>query len=117
MTTNSAKVVLAVDPSTSIYAVVQREGSRASGVVEGAGQGRMVLKWVSQTADLRPGDAVVTSGRGGTYPGGLAIGRIVAVQRNDVASFQEADVQPAVDARHLETVLIVANFLPATEAE
>jgi rod shape-determining protein MreC len=117
VTASSAKIVLAVDPSTSIYAVVQREDSRASGVVEGAGQGRLVLKWVSQTADIRSGDTLVTSGRGGTYPGGIEVGRIGAIQRSDVASFQQADVQPAVDVRHLETILIVANFLPATGTE
>lgn len=114
VTSNAAKVVLSVDPSTSIYAVVQREGSRASGVVDGAGPGKMTMKFVSQTADLRPGDVVVTSGRGGTYPGGIQVGTITTVQRNDVAPFQQAELQPAVDARHLETVLIVANFLPVT---
>ncbi|HEX2170924.1 MAG TPA: rod shape-determining protein MreC [Dehalococcoidia bacterium] len=116
-TNNAAKIVLSVDPSTSIYAVVQREGARASGVVEGAGQGRMTMKFVSQSADLRPGDVVVTSGRGGTYPGGIVVGEVIEVQRNDVAPFQQAELRPAVDPRHLESVLIVANFLPTTAGE
>lgn len=117
VTNGTAKVLLSIDPSTSIYAVVQREGERISGVVEGTGEDRLRLKYVSQNADLRSGDAVVTSGRGGAYPGGIQIGEISIVQRNDVAPFQEADVRPAVDARHLETLLVVVNFLPATTEE
>jgi rod shape-determining protein MreC len=116
-TNNSAKIILSVDPSTSIYSVVQREGSRASGVVEGAGRGQLVMKFISQSADIRVGDVVVTSGRGGTYPGGIVVGEVVTVQRNDVAPFQQAELRPAVDPRHLEAALIVANFLPATAGE
>ena len=117
VSTNSAKIVLVTDASTSIYAVVQRSDSRASGVVEGTGRDRLTMKFVSQTAEIRPGDVVVTSGRGGTFPGGIHVGQVVSVQRNDVAPFQQAEVQPAVDPRLLDTVLIVANFLPATDGE
>jgi rod shape-determining protein MreC len=117
VSTNSAKIVLVTDASTSIYAVVQRPDSRASGVVEGTGRDRLTMKFVSQTAEIRPGDVVVTSGRGGTFPGGIHVGEVTSVQRNDVAPFQQAEVQPAVDARLLDSVLIVANFLPATDGE
>ena len=117
VSTNSAKIVLVTDSSTSIYVVVQRADSRASGIVEGTGRGRLTMKFVSQAAEIQPGDVVVTSGRGGTYPGGIHVGQVVSVQRNDVAPFQQAEVQPAVDVRHLDTVLIVANFLPATGGE
>ncbi len=117
VSTNSAKIVLITDASTSIYAVVQRPESRASGIIEGTGQDRLTMKFVSQTAEIQPGDVVVTSGRGGTFPGGIHVGQVVSVQRNDVAPFQQAEVQPAVDARLLDTVLIVANFLPATDGE
>lgn len=117
VTENSAKVLLSIDPSTSIYVVVQREGSRVSGVIEGSGEGRLLLKYVSQNAELGPGDSVVTSGRGGAYPGGIQVGQIAAVQRTDVAPFQQAEVRPAVDPRHLDSLLIVANFLPTDTGE
>jgi rod shape-determining protein MreC len=55
---------------------------------------------------------VLTSGLGGTYPQGLVIGTVGAVQQLNYEVLQSADVVPAVDFNRLEIVLIITNFQP-----
>jgi rod shape-determining protein MreC len=67
---------------------------------------------ISQEAQLRPGQIILTSGLGGTYPGNVLVGQVSSVRKLETALFQSASVQPAVDFADLRAVLVVTNFKP-----
>ncbi|MBC7316319.1 MAG: rod shape-determining protein MreC [Chloroflexi bacterium] len=108
---NSAKVLLITDPSSSVAALIQR--TRATGVVQGQLGEYMVMRYLAPDSPVMPGDVVLTSGLGGNFPKRLVIGKVVRVERREVEMFQEALVEPAVNLRDLEMVMILLNFSPA----
>jgi rod shape-determining protein MreC len=105
-----SRVLLIVDPSSSVNAVIQ--ASRATGVIQGEIGGMLTLKYVPQGEGLQVNDLVLTSGIGGTFPKRLVIGQVVAVQKRDTDLFQQATVKPSVDFNQLEYVLIIKKFTP-----
>jgi len=108
---NWAKVMLIIDPSSSVNALIQ--SSRATGVVEGHVGGSLVMKYIPQGETVNVNDIVLTSGLGGNFPKKLIIGQVTTVQQRDIEMFQEAHIRPTVDFNNLEIVLVITNFLPA----
>ena len=108
---NWAKVMLIIDPSSSVNALIQ--SSRATGVVEGQVGGSLVMKYIPQRDTVNVNDIVLTSGLGGNFPKMLIIGQVTAVYQRDIEMFQQADIRPTVDFNNLEIVLVITNFLPA----
>jgi rod shape-determining protein MreC len=109
----SARVLYLVDPESKANAIVQLANSRARGVVLGRPGDELLLRFVPQSEIVQPGDTVVTSGLGGTFPPGRVIGRVSDVRRNDVDPFQEIAVESAVQFTRLELVQVQTNFIPA----
>lgn len=112
----AAKVLLATDVNSGIAARIQDPDSRATGIVRGTGDGRLLLQYVPRDDKLRVGDTVISSDVGGTFPPGLVIGRITSVRQKDVEAFQEAVVEPAVDMRSLERLYIIGRSTVASPA-
>jgi rod shape-determining protein MreC len=104
---NYAKVLLLTDPNAGVDVIVQR--SRVRGVVEGAGKGRLRLKYTLQNEDVSPGDRLVSSGAAGVFPKGILVGRVQSVVREGKGVFQEVGVEPAVDFDRLEEVLVILH--------
>lgn len=106
-----AKVLLVTDPASSVSALVQ--DSRATGIVRGQFGEGLVMEWVLQSEPVKTGDVVLTAGLAlgeelrSHYPKGLVLGRVVSVARADNAAYQRAVIEPAVDLRKLEDVLVV----------
>src|SRR6202158_61574 len=69
---HSARVLLLTDHNSGVDAVVQR--SRARGIVEGALDGRCVMKYLKRGEDVEVGDRIVTSGLDGIFSKGSLIG-------------------------------------------
>jgi rod shape-determining protein MreC len=109
--TNWAKVLLLIDPSSSVNAVVQ--STRATGVVQGDISGNPIIKYVPQGEAIKIGDLILTSGMGATFPKRLVIGQVTEVRKHDIELFQEAIIKPAVDFTRLEFVLILKKFTPS----
>ena len=109
----AAKVQLLIDRNAAAGALIER--SRAQGVVEGTG-GALRLNYVSSTADVQIGDAVVTSGIDGIYPKGFVIGQIESVERGG-GVFGAIRVRPAVDFSSLEAVLVVLTTAVTVDAD
>ena len=109
----ASKVQLLIDRDAGAGVMVER--SRVNGVVSGAGAidelefraGLLSLDYIPNTADVKVGDRVVTSGIDGIYPKGFAVGEIQSVEREG-GEFR-IKVRPAVDFASLETVLVVLN--------
>jgi len=108
----SAKVQLLIDRNADAGAIIER--SRAQGVVVGAGDGRLLLEYMSEAAEVVVGDDVVTSGIDGIYPKGFVIGKVDGVERSGGA-YKRISVRPAVDFSSLEDVLVVLTPTPAHE--
>jgi rod shape-determining protein MreC len=101
-----AVVRLLDDPFSGVAAVVQR--SRAQGVVVGRGGKTLDMLYVPRFSDVLHGDRVVTSGMDGIFPRGFGIGRVSAVHEVPDGS-QRIQVEPEVDLRSLEEVLVLLS--------
>jgi len=106
--TNWSKVLLIIDPSSSVAAMTQ--SARAPGVVSGRLGQDLQMEYIPQHDLISVGDVVLTSGMGGRYPQGLVIGQLTEIQQRDVDAFQQATVHPSVNFRNLETVLVLTSF-------
>ena len=111
LTTCCASTVrLITDPDSAVNARLQ--ASRDEGIAVGRFGGGLELQFLSQQAQVRPGDLVLSSGLGATFPPGLVLGSVSAVQRQDYEVQQKASLTPAVDFNRLEIVLVITNFKP-----
>ncbi|MBW3623688.1 MAG: rod shape-determining protein MreC [Armatimonadetes bacterium] len=102
---NSATVLYLTDPSSSVGVRVLR--NRIPGVARGEGSDTLSLTYLDKTADVRVGDAIVTSGWGGIYPPGLFIGKVSSVRTNVSGTGRTATIEPAVDFHRLEEALVL----------
>ena len=104
----AAVVQLLNDPASTVGAVVQR--TRTAGLVEGDAGGTVRFKFMARDgASVTPGDLVVTSGLGTTFPKGLPVGRVIKVEDKGSALFHFAVLAPAVDFSRVEEVLLVTG--------
>jgi len=110
VTSVACKVQLITDIASAVNARLQK--SRDEGVVIGIPGGGLEMQYLSQQAQVAPGDIVLTSGLGGRFPPDLIIGTVTAVQKLDYEVLQSATLTPAVDFKRLEIVLIIVNFTP-----
>ncbi len=102
----SSKVLLINDPTSRLPALVQRGRWWAIGV---GTQTRILLRYISQDAQLRIGDAVVT-GEGRSFHAGVLIGHIASVEPMSAGALdRSAIVEPAVNLGALTRVLVVAK--------
>ena len=104
---NTSKVLLIVDGRSAVDALFQE--SRISGVVVGAGEDECKLKFVPNTADVKVGDHVLSSGLGGIFPKGLIIGKVSQVSRKKQGLFQDITLVPSSDLSRLEEVLVLLS--------
>lgn len=87
---------------------VRLQESRREGVLSGTGAGTCVLKYVPYEEQVKPGDAVITSGLDALFPPGIPVGYISRVDRKGKGGkFQYIEVVPYQDDSRLEEVLIV----------
>jgi rod shape-determining protein MreC len=109
VTAHSAKVLLITDPQSNVQAKIQ--GSRAEGVVEGAGSASnansLNMGLVDRDIRVDPKMVVVTSGYGGVYPADIPLGIVASVGEQDVNNYKQIAVQPFLDFRVLEEVMVL----------
>lgn len=104
---NTSTVLLIVDGRSAIDALFQ--GNRISGVVVGSGKDDCKLKYVANTADIKVGDYVLSSGLGGVFPKGLIIGRVSQVSKKKQGLFQDITLVPSSALSRLEEVLVLLS--------
>ncbi len=109
----AAKVQMLIDRTAAAGALIER--TRAQGIVVGQ-DNSLRMDYVPGTADVKPGDVVVTSGIDGIYPKGFVIGTVDAVDRG-TGTYHHITVRPAVDFSRLEEVLVVTSLPPARAAD
>ena len=109
VTSHSADVLPVHSPTSSVNVVVQREDRTTDGILDGAGAGVLVMRRIDSTTVIAIGDLVVTSGLGGGFPVGIAVGRIVGITEKAASVFREARVEPLVNMARLDIVQVVAG--------
>jgi rod shape-determining protein MreC len=117
---HTSEVVLVSDPACRVPARIERVN--AFGLVRGEGtdlKGRPVARmdFINKDAEVRVGDAVVTtglSGEGGVFPKGVRIGDVLAVHRDVSGLYQYAEIAPCATVSLLETVFVVADAKEST---
>ncbi|MFB3883499.1 MAG: rod shape-determining protein MreC [Armatimonadota bacterium] len=102
---HSSRLLPLTAPASAISARLQR--SREAGVLKGIGQWRCELRYLDPQADVRPGDAVITSGLGGTFPAGLRVGQVVRLLKDPETPGKAAEVRPAARVERIEEVLLL----------
>jgi rod shape-determining protein MreC len=105
---DAARVQLVTDAGSSVNVHLKNAGTDA--VLVGSVTGDITLDLISQDATVDSGDLILTSGLGGAFPADLIVGQVVTVRKLPAELFQQAAVQPAVDFRRLQIVLVITNF-------
>lgn len=106
VTTHTCEVTPVTDPTLKVVcAVALGNGRSAIGILEGGDDDELALTHIRGLASDAPQASVSTSGRGGVFPAGFAVGGLV---RSSVAENGEwkGVVRPAVDFDNLEDVFI-----------
>lgn len=99
----TSEVMLLTDREYTIPVQIARHGLRA--LAFGGDQERTLeLRFMATNVDVQKGDLLTTSGLDGVYPAGLAVGRVISVDRNSSSGFASIVVEPVggvYQSRHL----------------
>ena len=105
----TAEVTLLTDRDAAIPVINTRTQQR-SAAFGGAGGGAnpgMELRFMAGNADVQPGDTLSTSGLDGVYPSGLAVARVVSVERRADYGFARIALAPAAPPDGVRYVLVL----------
>ena len=104
-----AQVVLVGDPSCRVSALVEN-AARDMGVLLAGGTldtSLVELTYLASSANLKPGQSVITSGLGGVFPKGIPIGQIVDSRSVEYGLYTEARVKLNANLGSLEQVWVL----------
>ena len=104
----AARIQLLTDAKSKIN--VRIEPSRDQAVLVGSVTGEVSLEVIDPDAKIEVGNLVLTSGLGGDYPANILVGQVTGVRRIETEPLQYASIQPVVDFKNLEIVLVITNF-------
>ncbi len=113
VTPHTAEVLLLSDPSFQVACTVEGDPPRR-GILSGGGdEDSLVVRHLKAGLPIAPGSRVVTSGLGGVFPSGIAIGTFISeVGDRDAGRAgasgleREGRIRPFVDPSLLEDVFI-----------
>jgi rod shape-determining protein MreC len=107
----SAEAILITDVEHALPVEVLRTRERTIAV--GTGQlDRLSLPYLPRNTDIRPGDLLVTSGLGGTFPAGYPVAVVSEVAAESGAEFLSVRANPSAELTRVREVLMV---FPGTE--
>ena len=107
----SSRVILITDISHAVPVRVQRNGLRL--LASGSGQiDRLNHNFVPQSADIKIGDLLVTSGLGGKYPEGYPVAKVSFVNNNESREFVQIFSTPVAQIDRLRYLLLLSEKEP-----
>ncbi|MCC7198915.1 MAG: rod shape-determining protein MreC [Gammaproteobacteria bacterium] len=102
----SAEIILIADSRAAVPVLVERNGLRT--VASGSGQsGQLILPYLPKSADIKPGDLLLSSGLGGVFPPGYPVARVAAVERNPSQPLLSVTAAPLAALDRAPEVLLV----------
>jgi rod shape-determining protein MreC len=109
---NSSVVTTILDPTLEVGGRVARTDEDA--ILEGDFtlmlDGLVRLSYIPEQAKLVTGDQVITSGLGGIYPSGLAVGSIRSLTVEEDGITRYAQVEPAADIAGVRYVYVIVEY-------
>jgi rod shape-determining protein MreC len=115
----SAEVTLLTDKDAAVPILntrTQQRGAAYGGLAKGSA---MELRFVAANADVHVGDLLQTAGVDGVYPAGLAVARVMQVERQAEGGFARVTLAPVATADGVRHVLVLEPLsaqLPARPA-
>ncbi|MFL1404316.1 rod shape-determining protein MreC [Marinobacter sp. M1N3S26] len=102
----TSRVLLVSDSSHAVPVEVLRNGLRA--ILLGNGDiGQLELVHVPDTADIREGDVLVSSGLGGRFPKGYPVAEVSSITKDPGAPFVTIHATPLASLSRSKMVLVV----------
>jgi rod shape-determining protein MreC len=111
VTRSTAIVETLVDAASRVNSYTSGSGLEGTVIGEGGPLSMEVLP--KPGVVVAPGEWVLTSGIGGSFPRGILVGQVAQFHRRDSATVEIADLAPAVDFGNVSTVLVVLDFKAA----
>ena len=102
----TSRVLLVNDAHSGVPVQVARNGIRAIAMGD-TYSGKLRLANVPQTADIRVGDVLVTSGLGEHYPEGYPVGQVAAVVKDPGLQFSVIMLEPSAHLDRSREVLLL----------
>lgn len=119
-TETTADVLLITDPNSHVACVMSAVGAAPlHGILSGSGGAlapllsgapALRLDYLDRNAAAPPGATVVTSGLGGLYPAGIAVGTVREVTLDTSGLYARALVDPAAPLRTLRAAYVLAGW-------
>lgn len=104
-TAKHSRVLLITDTSSSVSGIDER--SRVTGIIQGTGRNQLRYGYVSANEDVQQDDVIVSSGLGGVFPKGYALGSVVKKKQSENGLNVEIEIAPKVDFAALDYVFIL----------
>lgn len=98
-----SKILPADAPNASVAVMLMR--SRATGVLQGQGSGRALIRYISNQEVVQVGEAVLTSGLDRVFPRGLLVGYVAEVASGDLELRVQVNLSAPLD--RVSTVLLL----------
>ncbi|SFN62709.1 rod shape-determining protein MreC [Dokdonella immobilis] len=106
---NTSVAMLVTDPTHAIPVMIERTGLRT--IAYGTGSiDRLQLPNIPISADIKVGDALVTSGLGGRFPAGFPVGEILEISNDESGMFAAAIARPAAALDRSGEVLLLQDL-------
>ena len=102
----SSEVTLLTDKDAAIPVLNLRSQARSAAYGSGGSAG-LELRFMAGNADVLVGDMLVTSGIDGVYPAGIAVAKVLSVERKVDSGFARILLTPAALADGMRHVLLV----------
>jgi len=109
---NSSQIILITDPRLAVSVMVLRSRDHGVvGIVESYANDSSVLKMSKLSPDIsiQPRDVIISSGLGGIFPEGIAVGRVKEITGDQHSLVKQAVIEPAVNFNRLEEVFIITG--------
>ena len=108
-----------LDSRSSVSAMSLRTGDL--GVVKGEyslmDHGLCRMEYIDAEAEIMEGDEIVTSHLSDIYPPGLSIGKVKEIKTDANGLTKYAIIEPFVDFKHLDTVLVISKHFNKDTSE
>ncbi|MDD5131392.1 MAG: rod shape-determining protein MreC [bacterium] len=101
----SARILLITDQESELRVINER--TRYESVAKGENNFSLRLRYFLNEADIKPGDILVTSGKGGIFPSGLKVGILTDTFQEEDKLFKGGIAIPEINPGLLEEVLIL----------
>lgn len=116
----TSRAMLITDSRHAIPVEVNRNGFRSIALGNGS-VNQLELGHVPDTADIKEGDLLVTSGLGGRFPRGYPVATVISVKRDPGQPFAVVKVKPTARLNKSRHILLVdlpeAISLPAEQEQ